>query len=154
MLTGQYIFEHASSTTVVGNELGATVGISSEAMAALTAVPLGFSFKVDEKTSLKVEMKLDKDHVWAAQWRLLDLKYLKATEEKESKLPNAIAFSDSVCAGHLRDSTDFNNAVSVGLAPDEEDDAQNSENKKQEELYNMAVLDKAIEDVSSFENDD
>jgi hypothetical protein len=154
MLTGQYILEHASSTTVLSKELGATVRLSSEAVAALTAVPIGFSFEVDEKTSLKVDMKLDEPHVWAAQWRLLDLKYLKVTGDSEAELPNTIAFSDYVSVGQLRDSTDFKNAFSVEVALDEEVDVGASENDKQEELKYMAELEKAIEEVSAFEESD
>jgi hypothetical protein len=155
MLSGQYIFDKASAVEVKNKTVGIEAGISSITVAALTGIPIGGSVDIkgiDKR--LVVGIKWEDKLVWAAQYRLLDIDYLRITAaDPRAQLPNIVPLSETMSVGRLRNDNDADNAFQVrfiGGKSIETGRVTGIDAAKKEEEYAAALL-KAIEELESLE---
>ncbi|PYI28214.1 hypothetical protein BP00DRAFT_403451 [Aspergillus indologenus CBS 114.80] len=77
LLTGLYLLEGTRTIVSRSQSNQVSVGISSAVIGALSSVPVGGSVKLGQGVSWEIAMEVEDEHVWAAQFRLLDAKYIK-----------------------------------------------------------------------------
>lgn len=77
LMTGMYVLEGARTITSREKSSNISAGISSALVGALSGVPVGGSVKLGEGSSWEMAMEVAEPHVWAAQFRLLDARFLK-----------------------------------------------------------------------------
>ncbi|KAF4162746.1 hypothetical protein CNMCM6936_001665 [Aspergillus lentulus] len=78
LLTGLYLLEDTRAITSRGQSAEVSTGVSSSVIGALSGVPLGGSLSLGKGRSWEVSMEVAEQHVWAAQYRLLDAHFIKA----------------------------------------------------------------------------
>ena len=77
MLTGMYLLEGARTVVSRGTSTKVSAGISSAIVSALSGVPVGGSVSLGVGSTWEMAMQVAEPHVWAAQFRLLDAKFIK-----------------------------------------------------------------------------
>lgn len=77
LLTGLYLLE--KTRTIVSREKSADIsaGVSSAIIGAVSGVPIGGSVSLGVGSSWEMAMEIADPHVWAAQFRLLDARFIK-----------------------------------------------------------------------------
>ncbi|GFF54957.1 hypothetical protein IFM58399_09956 [Aspergillus lentulus] len=78
LLTGLYILEDARALAFRGQSAEVLTGVSASIIGALSSVPLGGSLSLGNGRSWEVSMEVAEQHVWAAQYCLLDAHFIKA----------------------------------------------------------------------------
>ncbi|PKX96366.1 uncharacterized protein P174DRAFT_501162 [Aspergillus novofumigatus IBT 16806] len=78
MLTGLYLLEDTRTMVSRQNSSKMSAGVSGWLVGALSSVPVGGSLSLGEGNSWEMTMELTEQHVWAAQYRLLDAHFIKA----------------------------------------------------------------------------
>jgi hypothetical protein len=135
-MTGIYLLE--GTKTIVSRATSAKVstGVSSALVGALSSVPIGGSVSLGVGSTWDMTMEVADPHVWAAQFRLLDARFIKVGKNGVDgvKLP--------ITMGLYRDVMSVNTArggggpsIELGLEQDEKPETQTG-----------AVLDTAVED--------
>ncbi|PYH76529.1 hypothetical protein BO82DRAFT_359059 [Aspergillus uvarum CBS 121591] len=77
LLTGLYLLEGTRTFVSRSQSNQVSVGISSAVIGTLSSVPVGGSVKLGQGASWEIAMEVEDEHVWAAQFRLLDAKFIK-----------------------------------------------------------------------------
>ena len=78
MLTGLYLLEGTRTAVSRGRSVDVTTGVSSALVGAMSGVPIGASVNLGVGSSWEMAMQVAEPHVWAAQFRLVDAKFMKA----------------------------------------------------------------------------
>jgi hypothetical protein len=104
MLTGYYELKGTRCYEMKSSKPGILAGIASSTLAALTGVPVGGSIDLGSGTSMVEQgVGLDEPHIWAAQYRRLDVKYIMARSgQTEPHLPTSFGLLANVSDGALR----------------------------------------------------
>lgn len=144
-MTGLYLLEGTRAVVRKSTSSKVEVGLSSAFVSALSAgsVPIGASIstgKGDEEWQLQMEM--EDGHVWAAQYRLLDAKYLlgrnsEEEEEQDRKMMKISLYKDILSANTRRGAAEDGAEIGLSLETDmaKEDEAQQEEEEKAYEEY-------------------
>lgn len=77
MLTGLYLLEGTRTVVSRGESAKISAGVSSALIGALSGVPVGGSVSLGVGSSWDMTMEVADPHVWAAQFRLLDARFIK-----------------------------------------------------------------------------
>ncbi|KAJ5280214.1 hypothetical protein N7478_005586 [Penicillium angulare] len=109
MLTGLYLLEGARTVVSRGKSSKVSVGVSSAIIGAMSGVPVGGSVSLGVGETWEMAMQVAEPHVWAAQYRLVDAKFIKVGKGgvDEVKLP--------VSMGLYRDFMSVNTARGGGV---------------------------------------
>jgi len=154
MLSGQYLLDNASALNVETAKVGIEAGVSSTTVGALTGIPIGGSIDIGSDKKLVVGNKWGETLVWAAQYRLLDVRYLRVEADKLAvSLPNVLPLSETFSKGKLRNDTTVDNAFQLGVLGDEKIVEAGSGDSKEAEQY-TTQLEKAIAQLESFGESD
>ncbi|GFF93959.1 hypothetical protein IFM60648_10258 [Aspergillus lentulus] len=78
LLMGLYILEDARALAFRGQSAEVLTGVLASIIGALSSVPLGGSLSLGNGRSWEVSMEVVEQHVWAAQYCLLDAYFIKA----------------------------------------------------------------------------
>lgn len=78
-LTGLYLLSDARTIVRKSSSSSIDVGLSSAIVGALSGVPVGGSVSLGQGDAWEMSMGMEEEHVWAAQYRLIDAKYLSAS---------------------------------------------------------------------------
>jgi len=144
MCTGLYILKDTRIFTVSSRDVRASVGVSAATITALVGVPIGGSVKISPHASLEMGSASDEELVWAAQYRRLQVKYIRLGDGEEAKLPGSIAlYPDVISDGTLRGESEEANAVQITVATETDDGGPEAEGPASEGLY-YERLEKAI----------
>lgn len=149
LLTGLYLLEKTRTIVSKGQTADISAGVSSALVGALSGVPIGGSVSLGVGSSWEMAMEIADPHVWAAQFRLLDARFIKMGKGgvDSVKLPMTM--------GLYRDVTSLNGRradigveqvgqVELGLEGDEGEEASVKEQDSEElEEYERA-LEKAM----------
>jgi hypothetical protein len=89
LMTGMYVLEGTRTMISKDKSSKISAGISSALVGILSGVPVGGSVNLGEGSSWEMAMEVAEPHVWAAQFRLLDARFLKmgAGHVDGSRLP-------------------------------------------------------------------
>jgi hypothetical protein len=102
------------------------VGLSSAIIGALSGVPIGGSVSLGQGDAWEMAMAMEEEHVWAAQYRLIDAKYIAASSaasrKKEVVVPQAMSlYKDILSVRNRRTASqiarDAEMDVELGLEP-------------------------------------
>lgn len=102
------------------------VGLSSAIVGALSGVPIGGSVTLGQGDAWEMTMGMEEEHVWAAQYRLIDAKYIasssSARRSEEPSLPPTISlYKDILSVRNRRTASqiarDADMDVELGLEP-------------------------------------
>jgi hypothetical protein len=75
---------------VHGDDSSLKMGISSAAIAALSGVPVGGSVTLDPKTTIKAEFEMKGRNIWATQYQMVDVQYIRIEEWQGNMIPSRI----------------------------------------------------------------
>ncbi|KAJ5735710.1 uncharacterized protein N7483_000835 [Penicillium malachiteum] len=87
LLTGLYLLEGARTVVSRGSSSKVSVGVSSAIIGAVSGVPVGGSVSLGVGSTWEMAMQVAEPHVWAAQYRLVDARFIKAGKGDDVKLP-------------------------------------------------------------------
>jgi hypothetical protein len=137
LLTGLYLLENTRTIVSRGQSAGISAGVSSAIIGALAGVPVGGSVSLGVGSSWEMAMEIADPHVWAAQYRLLDARFLKMGKGGVDgvKLPMTMGlYRDVMSVNTARGPGD--NTVEVGLEDEEREDtkASSADDQESEEL--------------------
>lgn len=85
-LSGLYMLSDAHTIVRKSSSSTIDVGLSSAIVGALGGVPVGGSVSLGQGDAWEMAMGMEGDHVWAAQYRLLDAKYISASSSSLSSV--------------------------------------------------------------------
>jgi hypothetical protein len=116
MLTGLHLLDSAHTLIRRGNATDVSVGSSSAVIGALSGIPVGGSVSLGAGTSWEMGMELKARHVWAAQFRLIDAKYI-ISGKTGLCLPTCIGlYKDVLSMNELRGAErDYEDSVELRL---------------------------------------
>ncbi|KAJ5894516.1 hypothetical protein N7495_006207 [Penicillium taxi] len=77
LLTGLYLLEGTRAVVAKSHSSSVSVGISSALVGLISSVPIGGSVSLGSGSSWEMAMQVAEPHVWAAQFRLLDARFIK-----------------------------------------------------------------------------
>ncbi|KAJ5947499.1 hypothetical protein N7466_000514 [Penicillium verhagenii] len=133
MLTGLYLLEDTRTVVSRGQSSKVSAGVSSSIIGALSGVPVGGSVSLGVGSTWEMAMQVAEPHVWAAQFRLLDAKFIKMGKggAGDVKLPASMGlYRDIMSVNTARDGA--KRGVELGLVrADEEEDDDEEENQGQ-----------------------
>ncbi|PCG98689.1 Protein of unknown function DUF4267 [Penicillium occitanis (nom. inval.)] len=78
-LTGLYLLSDARTIVRKSSSSSIDVGLSSAIVGALSGVPVGGSVSLGQGDTWEMTLGMEEEHVWAAQYRLIDAKYISAS---------------------------------------------------------------------------
>ncbi|EED15878.1 conserved hypothetical protein [Talaromyces stipitatus ATCC 10500] len=108
MLTGMYIFEDATVLHIKKQSIESSVagGGLHNTVLDLMSIPVGASICVGRNEYLESRASFSGSHVWAAQYRLLEIKYLRVEPGQDfAELPSSILLYPNLTSqGDLRGS--------------------------------------------------
>lgn len=78
-LTGLYLLSDARTIVRKSSSSSIDVGLSSAIVGALSGVPVGGSVSLGQGDAWEMTLGMEEEHVWAAQYRLIDAKYISAS---------------------------------------------------------------------------
>ncbi|GFG21165.1 hypothetical protein IFM5058_10944 [Aspergillus udagawae] len=145
MVTGLYTFEGAKFLELNSTDPKFNAGISSIATSLLTGLPLGGSADIGKSHSLKVGYEMDKEQVWAAQFRRLDIDYIHVSGDDEASLPTEIPLLNVFNPGTLRAGAEEANGFRVSILEEGITDSQEDKDYRDK-------LELAIEEVEGAQN--
>jgi hypothetical protein len=87
MLTGLYILEDVKISHAGTKRTQSSLGIDATTMAAATSVPLGASVKIHPEDSIKVELTTKDRLIWAAQYHMLEARYIRVKSGEKNPEP-------------------------------------------------------------------
>lgn len=90
-LTGLYILSDARTIVRKSSSSSVDVGLSSAIVGALSGVPVGGSVSFGKGDAWEMTMGMEEEHVWAAQYRLVDAKYISASSSSSARRGDDIA---------------------------------------------------------------
>ncbi|KAJ5238959.1 hypothetical protein N7468_003578 [Penicillium chermesinum] len=150
MLTGLYLLEGTRTAVSHGKSVDLSTGISSALVGALSGVPIGASVKLGVGSSWEMAMQVAEPHVWAAQFRLVDAKFIKVGKGgiDDVKLPAVMGlYRDvmSVRRSRKTESEENEGKQTVELK------LESDEPKKVEEGHGLEQDDQAGPEVEEYE---
>ncbi|KAJ5647310.1 hypothetical protein N7490_003682 [Penicillium lividum] len=152
MLTGLYLLEDTSMVISRGHSSKISVGASSAIIGAVSGVPVGGSVSLGVGSQWEMTMQVPEPHVWAAQFRMLDAKFIKVGKGGlgDVKLPSSMGlYRDIISVNTTRNGG--GREVELGLnreSVDEEtkgqqegsiDDQEGMEAEEYEKQLEMAI---------------
>ncbi|GIJ85076.1 hypothetical protein Asppvi_003931 [Aspergillus pseudoviridinutans] len=153
MLTGLYLLEDARAMVSRHNSCKISAGFSAALVGALSSVPVGGSLSLGEGNSWQMTTELADQHVWAAQYRLLDARFVKVGkgDAASAKLPLSM--------GLYRDVLSVNTARGEGadeaeleLKGEEETDDESGQGVEDQDSEELKGYEKRLEEaISVFE---
>ncbi|CEJ60309.1 hypothetical protein PMG11_08887 [Penicillium brasilianum] len=137
LLTGLYLLEKTRTMVSTGHSADISAGVSSAIVGLLSGVPVGGSVSLGVGSSWEMAMEVADPHVWAAQFRLLDARFIKMGKGGVDgvKLPMTMGlYRDVMSVRTARGVQD--NSVELGLEKEEGVDAKEAspEDQESEEL--------------------
>ena len=97
------MLENVKVVTAKSQKVGGEVGISSDLLTALTAVPVGVSVNGSRGVSAEVSMEVPDRMVWAAQYHLVNAKHISSSQSNASDVMSKITlYPDITSKGLLR----------------------------------------------------
>ncbi|OOQ91292.1 hypothetical protein PEBR_00442 [Penicillium brasilianum] len=137
LLTGLYLLEKTRTMVSTGHSADISAGVSSAIVGLLSGVPVGGSVSLGVGSSWEMAMEVADPHVWAAQFRLLDARFIKMGKDGVDgvKLPMMMGlYRDVMSVRTARGVQD--NSVELGLEKEEGVDAKEAspEDQESEEL--------------------
>jgi hypothetical protein len=153
LLTGLYLLEKTRTIVSKGQSADISAGVSSALVGALSGVPIGGSVSLGVGSSWEMAMEISDPHVWAAQFRLLDARFIKMGKGGVDgvKLPMTMGLYRDVTSLNSRRAAKGDSEVEqveLGLEGDEGEEAYVEDQDSEElEEYERA-LEKAMK---SFE---
>ncbi|KAH1790634.1 hypothetical protein KXX35_002777 [Aspergillus fumigatus] len=105
MLSGLYLLEDACTMVSRHSSSKISAGVSGSLVGALSSVPVGGFLNLGEGNSWEMTMELTEQHVWAAQYRLLDARFVKVDKRGADsvKLPLSMGlYRDVLSVGTVR----------------------------------------------------
>lgn len=97
------MLENVKVVTAKSQKVGGEVGISSDLLTALTAVPVGVSVNGSRGVSAEVSMEVPDRMVWAAQYHLVNAKHISSSQSNASDVMCKITlYPDITSRGLLR----------------------------------------------------
>ncbi|KAJ5689390.1 hypothetical protein N7462_003782 [Penicillium macrosclerotiorum] len=121
LLTGLYLLEGARTIVSKGQSAEVSAGISSGLVGALSGVPVGGTVSLGVGSSWEMAMEVADPHVWAAQFRLLDARFIKVGKKgiDEVKLPASMGLYRDVMSVNTARGGE-GNSVELGLEEEQE----------------------------------
>ncbi|KAJ5649782.1 uncharacterized protein N7484_003505 [Penicillium longicatenatum] len=116
MLSGLYLLEDTRTVVSRGQSSKISAGVSSAIIGAVSGVPVGGSVSLGVGSEWEMAMQVAEPHVWAAQFRLLDAKFIKIRKGGmgEVSLPASMGlYRDIMSVNTARDGT--GRGVELGL---------------------------------------
>lgn len=103
-------------------QVGAGAGVSSTLLSAVTGVPLGVSLASSTGLAQQNGIRQEGSYVWAARFRLLDIRYQRIERGAAPTMPVSIPLLIDESAGTLRAvKTDLPNVFQVDLTDADEE---------------------------------
>ncbi|KAH8704767.1 hypothetical protein BGW36DRAFT_412936 [Talaromyces proteolyticus] len=158
MLTGVYILDDAAVLSISKRDLHTSIGIGSNTLFDLMTVPVGGSIGLGSSSYLESRMSFTGSHVWAAQYRLLDIRYIKIEPGQDSvDLPSQILLYPKITShGVLRGSPSASQADQAHVciaAEDSSDTEMQKLDRSEDEEYN-SLLDEEIQFMEDILGDE
>ncbi|GIC90287.1 uncharacterized protein Aud_006721 [Aspergillus udagawae] len=153
MLTGLYLLEDARTMVSRNNSSMISAGVSGALIGALSSVAVGGSLSLGEGNSWQMTTELSEQHVWAAQYRLLDARFIKVGREgaESVKLPLSMGlYRDVLSVNTVRgDGTD---EVELELKGEKETDDESGQHVEDQDSEELKGYEKRLEEaISVFE---
>jgi hypothetical protein len=145
LLTGLYLLEGTRAVVSNGQSANISAGVSSAIIGALSGVPVGGSVSLGAGSTWEMAMEVADPHVWAAQYRLVDARFIKIGKDGIDgvKLPASM--------GLYRDILSVNTArgagereVELGLEIEQDESMIDDQDGQEEEGYEKR-LEQAIQ---------
>jgi hypothetical protein len=133
LLTGLYLLEKTRTIVSTGHSADISAGVSSAIVGLLSGVPVGGSVSLGVGSSWEMAMEVADPHVWAAQFRLLDARFIKMGKDGVDgvKLPMTMGlYRDVMSVRTARGVQD--NSVELGLEKEEGENAKEASPEDQE----------------------
>jgi hypothetical protein len=147
MCSGLYLLEDTRVFTVSRKNMKTSVGVSPLNIGTLAGIPIGGSIKVSPETSFEMGAHSEDRLVWAAQYRKLDVKFIKLKDGEEATLPNILPlYPDITSDGTLRGEPGEVNAVQIEVNSEADDQSQKNQRDPISEKEYYERLSKAIAD--------
>jgi hypothetical protein len=159
MLTGMYILDDAAILSISKRDMHTCIGIGGLNTAFdLMTVPVGGSIGLGSSSYLESKMSFTGSHVWAAQYRLLDIRYIKTEPGQDRvELPGQILLYPRITSrGVLRGSTSASQVDQAQICIATEDSADTEMQKldrSEDEEYN-SLLDEEIQFMEDIIRDE
>jgi hypothetical protein len=130
-----------------------SAGVSGALIGALSSVAVGGSLSLGEGNSWQMTTELSDQHVWAAQYRLLDARFIKVGREgaESVKLPLSMGlYRDVLSVNTVRgDGTD---EVELELKGEKETDDESGQDVEDQDSEELKGYEKRLEEaISIFE---
>ncbi|KAH8697814.1 hypothetical protein BGW36DRAFT_379524 [Talaromyces proteolyticus] len=133
LLTGLYILEGTRTVVRKSTSTKVEAGVNSALIGAVSSVPIGGSISLGMGDEWEMAMEMDEGHVWAAQYRLVDARYLLGRSgQKAGGLPVIGLYKDILSVNMKRGGTA--DEVEVALSPASEA-VDEEKDEKDEEAY-------------------
>uniref|UniRef100_A0A093VEB5 Uncharacterized protein n=1 Tax=Talaromyces marneffei PM1 TaxID=1077442 RepID=A0A093VEB5_TALMA len=135
-LTGLYLLSGARTIVRKSSSTHIDVGLSSAIVGALGGVPIGGSVSLGQGDMWEMTMGMEEEHVWAAQYRLIDAKYISAStsatkQNEEMALPPTMSLYKDILnltTDAVVDAVPPNRAAEViTIVPEEAEEEEESE---------------------------
>lgn len=118
LLTGLYLLEGTRTIVSRGRSTDISAGILSSLVGALPGVSINGSMSLGTGSSWEVAMEVADPHVWLAQFRLLDARFIKMGKGglDEVKLPTSLGlYRDVLSQNTVRGGERESDYVELGL---------------------------------------
>ncbi|KAJ5855618.1 uncharacterized protein N7529_009562 [Penicillium soppii] len=152
-LTGMYLLEGARTIVSRGQSTKISTGISSALVGALSGVPVGGSVSLGTGSSWEMAMEIAEPHVWAAQFRLLDARFLKMAKGgvDDVKLPMTMGlYRDVMSVNTARGGK--GDSVEIGLEKEEGNNEQGEDLIEDQDSQELEEYEKRLEQaINVFE---
>lgn len=129
-----------------GQQADVSAGVSSAIVGALSGVPVGGSVSLGVGSTWEMAMEVAEPHVWAAQFRLVDARFIKMGKDGLDgvKLPTSMGlYRDILSVNTARGGDD--RGVEIGLEREPNDTPEVDVQDDQEEADYEKRLEQAIQ---------
>jgi hypothetical protein len=148
-----YLLEGARTIVSRGQSTKISTGISSALVGALSGVPVGGSVSLGTGSSWEMAMEIAEPHVWAAQFRLLDARFLKMAKGgvDDVKLPMTMGlYRDVMSVNTARGGK--GDSVEIGLEKEEGNNEQGEDLIEDQDSQELEEYEKRLEQaINVFE---
>jgi hypothetical protein len=153
MLTGLYLLEDARTMVSRHNSSKISAGVSGSIVGALSSVPVGGFLSLGEGNSWEMTMELTEQHVWAAQYRLLDAHFIRAGRDGADgvKLPLSMGlYRDVLSVNTVRGAE--TDEVELQLENENQAGDESGQDVEDQDSEELRVYEKRLEEaISVFE---
>ncbi|GFF62311.1 hypothetical protein IFM60648_00589 [Aspergillus lentulus] len=153
MLTGLYLLEETRTMVSRHNSSKISAGVSGSIVGALSSVPVGGFLSLGEGNSWEMTMELTEQHVWAAQYRLLDAHFVKVGKggAESVKLPLSMGlYRDVLSVNTVRG--EEADEVELQLENEKQAHDESAQNVEDQDSEELKAYEKRLEEaISVFE---